>query len=68
MTYEEFELAYFAELDNKPDFIRKGQCLFNFLYDIQSELANNIRGGDLDCFHSDRKIPATLKYIKEKWK
>ena len=36
--------------------LRRGQCLFNALYDINPDVANNIRSTDSDCFYDDNKI------------
>jgi len=36
--------------------MRKGQFLFNKLYEIDPVLANEIRGSDTDPFYDDNKI------------
>ena len=45
-------------------YLRLGQQLFNNLYDINPELANNIRGTKYDPFYNDDVIPEFLKYIQ----
>jgi len=68
MTFEEFEQEYLTNiLNKKPDFIRKGQALFNYLYDVHPNLADEIRGTIIDPFHIDRNIPKTLSYINNHW-
>jgi hypothetical protein len=36
---------------------RRGQCLFNALYALYPDIANQIRGTDVDPFHRDERIP-----------
>ena len=67
MTYTEFEIKYFNELDSIPADYRKGQWLFNDLYEINPILANKIRNTEVDCFYNDRRIPKTLEYAKQHW-
>ncbi len=75
MTFEEFEAKYFKEvLDNKPKDIRPGQALMNYLHEVWPEKYNEISSMDnaelkenTDCFYNDRKIPACLKHLREKW-
>ena len=43
--------------------MRKGQCLFNALYKLYPEIANDIRGTDNDCFYDDSKISNLFKYL-----
>jgi hypothetical protein len=46
---------------------RSGQLYFNVLYDIDKELADSIRGGELDPFHRDDKIPEFLAHVERAW-
>jgi len=47
--------------------LRLGQSMFNILCDMDWPLAEEIRGSDVDPFHSDEKIEAFLDYVKNKW-
>lgn len=43
---------------------RFGQCLFNALYDVDKEMADEVRGvPDIDPFFSNKNIPGFLSYI-----
>jgi hypothetical protein len=46
---------------------RRGQFVFNTLHDMRPSIANAIRDTELDPFHHDERIPATLAYISETW-
>lgn len=46
---------------------RKGQSYFNCLWNMDTELANELRGSDKDPFYSDDKIADFLKAVEEKW-
>ena len=45
---------------------RKGQTVFNCLYNLYPELANKIRATELDPFYVDERIPQTLEYVYNK--
>jgi hypothetical protein len=42
---------------------RKGQAYFNALYETDIELANSIRGTDIDPFYDDAKVAPFLNKI-----
>lgn len=74
MTYTEFTQKWEQEvLPNKPDFIRKGQSLINFLGDIWLEEYKRISSVDfydktnIDCFYNDSLIPNTLNHLEKVW-
>ena len=47
--------------------IRLGQALFNALYDLKPDLANEIRGNsDIDPFYKDGNIPAFYEWLATK--
>lgn len=46
---------------------RKGQCYFNQLLDSHPQLAEKIRGADIDPFHRDSCIPDFLEYLQQNW-
>jgi hypothetical protein len=42
-----------------PD-VREGQAIFNALYSLEPEIANAMRGGELDPFYADSMIEPFL--------
>ena len=42
---------------------REGQTFFNALYDLYPEVANKIRGTELDPFHNNHAIPRLLNHL-----
>lgn len=69
MTFEDFQIksAQFAPY-KKPD-IRVGQYLFNYLYQINPDLADLIRGTENDPFYldNDDRISKFWKFVEENW-
>lgn len=54
-----------------PPGLRIGQHAFNLLYNIRPNLANSIRGTDVDPFYGGTRAPAGLAsfiaYCEEHW-
>ena len=48
----------------KPDRIRRGQHAFNVLYAMYPKLADTFRGGELDPFYQDKRLPDFLKAVE----
>jgi len=46
---------------------RLGQTYFNTLYDMNPDLANHIRGSNIDPFHNDSLIEDFESYVKDHW-
>jgi hypothetical protein len=74
MTFEFFKQDYYNRvLPNKPDYIRDGQALMNYLGDIWLEEYKRISSNhfynktDIDCFYNDKLIPNTLKHLEKVW-
>lgn len=43
---------------------RYGQCLFNVLYDVDKEMAEEVRGvPEIDPYYRNENIPSFLRYI-----
>ena len=42
---------------------RPGQCLFNAIYTINSQIANELRGTKLDPFHNDDIIEKCKQFL-----
>ena len=47
--------------------LRYGQTCFNVLYLLDPDLADSIRGTDLDPFHNDNRVPEFLKRLRDEW-
>ena len=43
--------------------LRVGQAWFNALYDVRSDIACSICGGDADPFYKDENLGAFFEYI-----
>lgn len=43
--------------------LREGQCYFNTLYEVNPELANEIRGTNIDPFYLDSRIDAFVDFL-----
>ena len=73
MTFDNFYVQFVGEiLHEKPHYIRKGQSLMNFLFEIWPEEYNRITersylGEEIDCFYNDNVIPKTLKHLEHVW-
>lgn len=46
---------------------RRGQALFNHLHDVRPDLANQLRGTDLDPFYDNSKVVDALEFIQQHW-
>lgn len=46
---------------------RYGQTCFNVLYELDSDLANSIRGTELDPFYNDDIVPEFLARLRDEW-
>jgi hypothetical protein len=74
MTYDRFIEKFNTEvLPNKPTFIRPGQALMNYLWDVWHEEYKRISSQhfydetDIDCFYNSNLIPNTLKHLEKVW-
>ena len=61
MTFKKITDTYNEYLNKYPS-MRKGQCLFNAIYDEAPILADEIRGSELDPFYTFDK-----QKIKDCW-
>lgn len=43
---------------------RAGQCWFNALNTLHPEIANQVRGGDLDPYYDNRRIIVFLDFLE----
>lgn len=48
---------------DRPDSWRKGQAAFNALYSLAPGWADSIRGGKLDPFHRDDRLPEFYAFV-----
>ena len=46
---------------------REGQTAFNVLHEMRPELANKIRGGTIDPFYRDDKLPYFVEWLEGDW-
>ena len=74
MTFEDFKLNWqTVVLTNKPDYIRKGQSLMNYLGEVWLEEYNRIssmhyyESSDIDCFYNDGLVNNTLEHLEKTW-
>jgi hypothetical protein len=65
MTYSEY-VAQLIALP-KPSDWRPGQWAFNLLHEIRPELADDVRGGDLDPYHDDKRLGAFMAWLMPIW-
>ena len=66
MTYTEFLSAVRTLRAGNPDW-RQGQTYFNALHRVRPDLAEKVRGSELDPFHSDDRIPGFLTFVSNRW-
>ena len=62
--YIEFRKQLKETLKEFPS-LRKGQIMFNVLYEVKPELADKIRSSNIDPFYNDNNIPEFMKYINK---
>jgi hypothetical protein len=73
MKFTKFKSNFTNEiLPNKPDFIREGQALMNYLGDIWFMEYHRISSinhyeVDVDCFHNDKLIQNTWRHLEKNW-
>lgn len=65
MFAEYLQTVQSAQARNTDKSQRRGQIHFNVLHEMSLELANSFRGGDMDPFYSDDKIPAFLDHLEK---
>ncbi len=64
MTLVDEVVAEFTEaIKNRPDSWREGQAAFNHLYKVSPGWADHIRGGPIDPFHMDERLPAFFDWL-----
>lgn len=74
MSFELFKQDFYEKiLPNKPEYIREGQTLINYLGDIWVEEYKRISSNHfyddkyIDCFFNDKLIPNTLEHLEKIW-
>jgi hypothetical protein len=65
MFAEYLQAVQSAQARNTDKSQRRGQIHMNVLHEMSPELANSFRGGDLDPFYSDDKIPVFLDHLEK---
>lgn len=75
-THADYLRAVTAALGNRDNRLdrkysqprwRDGQTYFNVLYAGRPDLADAVRGTDLDPFHRDDRVPAFLRWVARNW-
>lgn len=66
LTFEQFADHCDKHSSDHP-FWRPGQFVFNVLLNHRPDLAEQLRGTDLDPFHRSDLIPATLAWLRDNW-
>lgn len=66
MTFAAFLFAYTTS-KRKHSAQRAGQYWFNLLHEVRPELANRIRGTEIDPFYIDERVPMFISYIGDNW-
>jgi hypothetical protein len=46
---------------------RRGQMFFNVLAEARPDISERVRGGSLDPFHRDDRIPDFLRHVEDRW-
>ena len=69
ITFEEFleEWNNFVS-PTKNKYLRKGQALMNYLYEVWREEYLRLTNTSLDCFYRDDIIPKTIDHLQQIWK
>ena len=74
MTFIEFKQSFQNDiLPNKPEFIREGQALMNYLGSVwfgEYKRLSSVHYYDetnIDCFYNDKLIPNTLNHLEKVW-
>jgi hypothetical protein len=65
MFAEYLQAVRAAQSRNTDKSQRNGQIHFNVLHEMDPQLADSFRGGDLDPFHRDDRIPAFLDHLEK---
>jgi hypothetical protein len=47
--------------------LRYGQTFFNLLHAERPDLADELRGSEIDPFHFDRTTPGLLDWVERNW-
>jgi hypothetical protein len=51
-------------IEKKPDFIRKGQAVYNNAHIEWPDIVGPLAGSEKDCYFDDSKIPVFLNHIE----
>lgn len=67
MTYEEFKNDIIKALNDKPEWSRKGQFVFNYINE-KYNVARDVQFKDgVDCFHNDDYIETFIIKCYERY-
>lgn len=70
MTFDDFQKQSIIYHNDHKNWSRYGQSLFNYLFEIRPDIADELRGSESDPFHKDDDLTITRfwSFIKDKWK
>lgn len=70
LTFDKFVSevkAYHSKLKAEDWTIRYGQTLFQCVWDVRPDIADELRGHRLDPFHKEQVSVETYEFIKDRW-
>ncbi len=67
ITSESFVRFMQALLEDRPSELRRGQHLFNLIYNYNPKLGQAIVATNLDPFHVDKNIGPCLEFVVKNW-
>jgi len=70
VNFAKFKEKFETEiLPSQPSYIRRGQALMNYLYDIWPEEWHRISQGESknDCYYVDSRVTNTLVQLEKDW-
>jgi hypothetical protein len=67
MTAQDFFMAIETRYRERYPYERRGQAAFNTLALMNSDLAEKVRGSQLDPFYNDDVLPAFCGFVAVSW-
>lgn len=65
MTYAEFYAHFMQTVPGKGQ--RRGQTLYNTLYNVRQDLADRLERRGVDPYYDDSKVVPCLDWLSEEW-
>ena len=64
---EKWKVLFEKAVEYQKQGQRQGQAMFNALYFVDEDLANEIRSTEFDCFHNNAKIGVFKDHVNYEW-